>query len=142
MTIMIVNSEQYAPKIKENERMHVFVIRYTQHSHTHQPHAHPLLRRRKIFFQSASMAQTLCLVMTFSMIPVHSRIWGSVMTSGGARRMMCPWVGLARRPSSFSCRHTSIASIFSLMTTALSRPLPRTSVTTSLGSLLSSARSS
>ena len=62
------------------------------------------------------------------MILLHSSICSSVMTSGGARRMMSPWVGLAIKPLSFSLIHTSqaVTPPSGLMTMAFSSPLPLT----------------
>ena len=51
------------------------------------------------------------------------------MQSGGAKRMMSSWVGLASRPFSFICRQMSHAVFLPMgfVTMALSRPRPRTS---------------
>ena len=54
-----------------------------------------------------------------------------MITRGGAKRMMFPWVGFARRPLSFMATHRSQAvedSGESLMITAFSNPRPRTSL--------------
>ena len=64
----------------------------------------------------------------------------SVITKGGAKRMISPWVGFANNPLSLNFKQTSHASFPSLgfITMALSNPLPLTRVIISL----SKARSS
>ena len=44
------------------------------------------------------------------MMSRHSYSWSSVMTRGGAKRILSPWVGLASSPLSRSFRQTSHAS--------------------------------
>ena len=45
----------------------------------------------------------------FWMIDRQSIISSSVITKGGAKRMISPWVGLANKPLSLSARQTSQA---------------------------------
>ena len=53
----------------------------------------------------------------------------SVITSGGAKRIICWWVGFASKPFSFNPKHISHASFpfLGLITMAFRSPLPRTS---------------
>ena len=69
------------------------------------------------------------------MIFTQSNSCDSVITNGGAKRMILPWVGLAKRPLSLSLSqifHAVSLSSESFITMALSKPLPRTSFTMEL----------
>lgn len=48
-------------------------------------------------------------LIVFSIIVVHSRNWASLMTNGGAKRIVSPWVGFASKPLSRRRIQTSIA---------------------------------
>ena len=78
--------------------------------------------------------------MVREIMSTHSSNWVSLMTSGGAKRMISPRVGFASKPSSRNLRQTFQASNFGLMTMALRSPLPLTRETRSVGNLLNSAR--
>ena len=62
------------------------------------------------------------------MIPTHSKTCSLVIVSGGAKRILSPWVGLANNPFSFSNKHNSQAALglVCLMTIAFNKPLPLT----------------
>ena len=69
--------------------------------------------------------------MVFLIIEIHSWSCSSVITKGGARRIILPWVGFANNPFSFKAIHKSQAvelSGVSLMRMALSNHLPLTAV--------------
>ena len=53
------------------------------------------------------------------MIPTHSQICSSVITRGGAKRILSPCVGLARSPLSRIRRQTSYASNAATQTQSL-----------------------
>src|SRR5690606_3362801 len=45
-----------------------------------------------------------------SMIPMHSSNCGLLITNGGAKRILSPWVGLASKPRSLSAKQRSHAA--------------------------------
>lgn len=62
---------------------------------------------RHITFLASSVCQSSWKLFLMMSIPSHS--WVSVMMRGGANRILSPWVGLARRLFSASCRQKSQA---------------------------------
>ena len=68
--------------------------------------------------------------MVVLIIKMHSKICSSVITSGGAKRIISPWVGLANNPLSLNLRQTSQASFpfFGFKTIAFNNPFPLTKV--------------
>ncbi len=72
------------------------------------------------------------------MMEMQSSSCASVITNGGANRMMLPCVGFARSPFSISLRQMFQAVLLSsesLITMAFNKPLPRTLKTMELLSI-------
>ena len=83
------------------------------------------LRRKEGKARNCSCQRLSKAITVFSIISQHSCNCSSVITSGGAKRIMLPCVGLANKPLSFKDMHKSQAvelSGLSLITMAIEQP--------------------